>query len=85
MADPELKLKYDTPAGRLLRAREAERLAKNPPITNPAPFTAEQMAKLSDLDRIQISHYARNNPTLSRAQIAANLDAAIRNGWLRQR
>jgi hypothetical protein len=85
LAQPEQKLRYDTPMSRLIQARERERLAKNPPTTNPAPFTLEQMNRLSDLDKIQISHYQKNNPGMSRAQIAAHLDAVIRNGWLKQR
>jgi hypothetical protein len=76
---------HDGPLSRLTRIREAQRQAANPPITNPAPFTLEQMNPLSDLDKIQISHYQKNNPGMSRAQIAANIDAAIKNGWLKQR
>jgi hypothetical protein len=77
--------RYDGPISRLTRAREAEKLAKNPPITNPVAFSDEQMAKLSISDRIQISHFQKTNPHMSRAQIAAHIDAAIKNGWLRQR
>ena len=74
-----------TRPSRRIQALEQKRLAANPPITNPAAFTFEQMAKLSDLDKIQISHWQKNIPGMSRAQIAANIDAGIKNGWLKQR
>ena len=83
MAQPEQQLRYDSPVGRLARAREAERLAKNPPIMNPPPYSAEQMAKLSDLDRIQITYWQKNYPGVPREQIAANLAAGYKNGWLK--
>jgi hypothetical protein len=82
MAQPEQKLRYDTPVSRRVEALELERLAKNPAERNPGAYTDAQMARLSDLDKIQISHYQKNNPGMTRAEIAAHLAAAYRNGRL---
>jgi hypothetical protein len=71
MSETPIKLKYDTPMSRLIEAREHERLAANPPITDPKPFTLDQMNRLSDLDKIQISHFQKNNPNMSREQCGA--------------